>query len=86
MSKTPLYIGIFCQDPKNNAKELKNYSKECLKVITEKFEDSPYAYQDLDAFDDIFSYPKDNHHITTAFLGKNPSPKISKIYKNFKYK
>ena len=36
MQKTPTYIGIFLEDSKNGAKDIKDYSRKCLEMVKEK--------------------------------------------------
>lgn len=43
--------------------------------------------QDFNAFDTNFTFPKDNAHITTLFIGNNPDnlkPKQKEIYASHK--
>lgn len=70
MQKTPTYIGIFATDPKDAAKKLTAFSKECLELLIEEAK-RPEVEDDLMNFDTKFTLPKDNHHITTLYIGGN---------------
>lgn len=86
MQKHPTYVGIFALDPKGAAKDLRAYSRDCIEDVLGQV-NSLYVQQDYNGFDEKFSLPKDNHHVTTLFLGGNPNalkPAQSAIYKSFK--
>ena len=87
MQKTPVYIGIFCEDAKKGAKDLRGYSKECIEKIKEKHEDIA-VHKDHEMLDEVFEFPKDNHHITSLFIGGNHkklSNKGKDNYANFEH-
>lgn len=69
MQKTPTYIGIFAENPKDTANKLKNYGKECIEELMSMGINSILVQQDYNGFDANFTTPKDNYHITTLFIG-----------------
>lgn len=50
MQKTPVYLGIFLEDSKNGAKDIRGYSKQCLEMVKDKHEDIS-VQKDLEILD-----------------------------------
>ena len=82
MQKTPTYLGIFCEDPKNAAKRVRDFCRECISHLAENHKEDLHeqVYHDRGSLDQNFGFPKDNHHITNLFIGGNPD-KLNKQQK-----